>query len=654
MKSIQSIKRMVACLLLMHLAVTLFAQIRNSYTVNVTNRSSQTLTVVFRIREHSPQEGGSYVYKLKPFGPNVTGATILQTNPTKRITKIGYAAVTQGTELTADLKKSLNYIDIPLSSDGMAIEIDNNTPSKTAASATPNTAAKTTGSTASKTTEQTVAQYLKSSAYLTLESAKALMKDPSGDGNPEQLPNIIVNNQGAFILDNRLVDDTEKDGLDEFFAMDNSVIYPGQLVYINDNLSKGNPTPCNFATGTVTLTFETALPSDVVPYATVANDKAHVQEQINKWLAHYMPEFTGGASTYYFNNTSHMAATLKCDASFLANKAKVNMSTSSDKMKIIKVEDYTQNFFTVSAQIDNDLSKHIGSATTTKQLQNAVSNYGPIGMITRVSYGRRAYRFREYTSDDFKFDGSESVSVSIGKASGSVSSTQNIDNSTKSSRFWSYIQGGNAGDQEIFNSTNDTNDDTNQFMATLNKTAYNPGLGVPLSYTVRFLGNGQAAKHMVTSKYYETEYTPCYKNVNVTIKKHATQVLASYMDLRIDYKVIHVIKDAWGNVVSHEIWNYNKLTGKNKAKNGFADYMHWSMDKGDTQKKRVLPTDDLPDPDNCYVMRDMKYELTYNNSAGGKHKSLENTFSLKSDDMTIHIDGSNYAGKSLKVSFDFE
>ena len=515
--------------------------------------------------------------------------------------------------------------------------------------------------------DKALRSYLESNEYRTKETQKALVyaKSEALQG----LPDVIVNSEGAFMLVNEKIDNTDKAGDGTFFGPDESVIFPGNLVYVNQQLADGNPVPCAFSPGKVRLTIDKNVPGGL-SYADVINDYAHVHQQIVDWCSRINDtdeSYTAEGRTFYYSDASHMAVDLGVSVSFLKNRAKVDMSTKTDELKIISVENLCQYFYTVYASaIDNDPTTLIGSKTAVSTIKSNVNKNGPIGLITSVSYGRRAYRFREFHSKDFTFNGSESVSGGVGAVKGSLSSTQEVTNSQRTSKMWAFVQSGNQTDKEIFYN-NDANEGNSDFMKIVNKnskySAYN--IGIPRNFTVRFLGNQGEAKRVVTDVYYETKYIPCPKTVKLEINKTASQVGGSTIRYTVNYKVVHVTKwtDSKGNpYYKAEVWDSPKTKGAADAEKGYVDYTAKKFSQGEERENRTIPTDDCFDKDNCYVYGELFWILDGNHSSGQSYQEWDRGYipirmipddsSGRGKKATIYIGGSNYAKNKPYIRSD--
>ena len=517
-------------------------------------------------------------------------------------------------------------------------------------------------------TNLSLKDYLNSDEYRNMEKMDALIVDSEPLA---ELPPIIVNDEGAFILTSKKVDMTEKAGTDEFFSSsaDEDIIFPGRLVWINKSLANGDPVPCGFAPGRVNLTIRLNVGQGYSASAIVKNDYSSVHDQILKWLnivGEREVGFDANGKASYYSDKNHMAATLNVDADYLSNKCGVHLETTEDELKVISVENFSHTFYVVTAaKIDEDPSSLFGGSVTAGEVKKEVLRNGcPIGMVSSVSYGRRAYRFREFTSKDFTFKGDQSLDFSAGGFSFNSSATEDITSSSKYSNFWAFIQGGNPGDKEIFSDEEIGVNKSSSFMATMRKnssfSANNPG--VALYYTVRFLKNFGTAKRIVTNEYYETTYTPCPKTITFDIRKSANQVAGTSIEFWANYRVIHVNRDKYGKIIDWDILTAPTTKGAEKAETGYVDYTHKVFKQGETSFKKTIPTKDVLDYENCYIYGKILYHLAGNYRSGQSWTKWEQNeyvplskinYDLpEGPKIIVRIKGSNYAGNHPYTEFE--
>ncbi len=516
----------------------------------------------------------------------------------------------------------------------------------------PNTAIRrpstnTNTATNSNATYKSIDDYLRSSEYRSRENGSATVEGPSSDF--EKLPTLIVNSEGAFELKKEQISSTRN--TQDIFALNTSMIYPGNLIHVNSKLAEGKPQEVSLQKGKVKLSIDFNLGKGISSSATVDIDLGSVRQQIFNWLNSTQPDYRGkfdaSMTQNYYTSEAHMAADLKVNASYLQNSCNVSLKTSSDNMKVVSVQNYTQNFYTVQASINSEMAQHFGPNVTAAQVKNEVQSYGPIAMITSVTYGRRAYRFREYVSSNFTFNGDEKVKISTGGVNVDTQSTQNVTNSSKSNKLWGFVQGGNHGDGDILSETeaNDTN-----MAATLGKdtkvSATNPGC--ILFYSLTFLSSRTQIQTQFTDRFTDVKYVPCPKSITFEVHKPASQLAGTSIKYRVDYKVLHITsRDRNGNPTGYEIWDSPKYKG---TKDGYTDYMEISFSQGEGQRTRTIPTKDCPDNQNCFIYGAMPYQLRMNRRAGGGYSTQEEGYLDSSINYyKIYVEGSNYAGKNTKI-----
>ncbi len=404
-----------------------------------------------------------------------------------------------------------------------------------------NTAIKVIGQTATNQTssDQSAAEKDKArkdeiNQYFTNNASKDNAKALTINVTSESLPPYIQ--MGTKALE--LVTETVKvnDQSDQIFAANYENIYPGAIVFADANLANGDPTLA-FDGGTVDLrvNFNTGNKSR----ANVKNTAASVYDEIGALLneAKFLPSPTAQYKSYYSSSLSEMAVGMKANANFLKVNAKVDISTSKSETHVYETQDFTQEYYTVSiTQHPNDQSLYFDSSVTKSQIDNKIRNNGgaPLAVITSVTYGRRAYKFYDYTTKDFKFKGSEEVSA-YGQ---SLSSNQDIAEKSETKSVWIYVSGGNVestgtilkGDIPI-----------NTAVADNMKYDNVRNWGVPLYYTVRFIATGRTATVSTTGSYKKISYKELPGSVTYTFRNNCTHVAGADLKMRLDYKVVKFV-----------------------------------------------------------------------------------------------------------------
>ena len=485
--------------------------------------------------------------------------------------------------------------------------------------------------------------------YENKDNAKALTQTPLQD---ESLPEIIVNKRGeAFILTTKRVSD-ETYNEDIFVMPTKTDIYPGMLVYADTDLADGHPTPVGLDPGTVTLylSFDNGGNSTRTG---VINDADHVMQAIREMLrensGQYTPPMDASLRSKTYSSSSKMAFDLNVSAKFLGGSAKVNMETTSSETTLIEVKDYTETYFTVTAKLETDKSKYFGEDVRWFQVEDKINKHGPIAMISSVSYGRRAYWFKEYKTKDFSFKGSESA----GYAGSKASSDQEITERSESSDEWMYIKGGGAAlAKEIFKGEKAIREAISEAVG--EKIGLN-NQGVILTYQTKFIASGRDCKTFSTASYNETYYQKCPKTIRVEVKNRALTA-GPCIKLKVMYNVLQVT----GNERSG--YKYRIIRGRGDGEDGFADYKEFLLDN-DTKKSASLPLSDIEknykaDLDKCYIFGNIYYTVRSktHDAAGVKWHEDENGWFALNDvvdgQIMVYLNGSSNAGKSVYVHSD--
>lgn len=517
-----------------------------------------------------------------------------------------------------------------------------------ATSGTINRAATTNSGTISvtgNTREEKVNSYLQGLG--SYESKSALTKTPVSD---EKMPPVIVNNMGeAFILQTTTKNINDP-GNEEIFASDQSTIFPGAIVFADKDLADGRPTLVGLDYGTVDLEIE--FDTGGTTYARdVPNDKASINSAIYKLLRDGNPGYAPSVSLNQKSSTvtsmSKMSWDLGVDVKYLKNQVKVDTKTSNSESKIVKVQDFTQKYYTVSITpySINNLHKYFGPNTTVDQLKSRVGNK-PLAVINSVTYGRRIYYFEEYKTSDFTFTGKQSVKASIGGVDVNTTSSQDIANSSKTDNKWLYILGGsNKPAQDVMSGKSVT-----QAFASEGALEIGPkNQGVAIWYSARFLSGGRAISAKASGTYTETSYVKCPKTVRWEIKNRANTA-GPCVKFKAMYNVICVT----GNASSG--YQYEIVKGKGSGEGRFADYIENTY-SNNTQKTRTMPTDDIEDYklsngqkvkiDNCFVLGPVHYTIRAKTAdvAGVKwHQDEEGDFDISSGSVRVYMNGSALAG----------
>lgn len=471
------------------------------------------------------------------------------------------------------------------------------------------------------------------------ENVSALTRTPLGD---EDMPGIIVNGNGeAFILTQRTVD--IKDAGDSEIPTADENIFPGAIVYADNNLADGHPTLVGLSYGTVDLTisFDTGGQTTI---RDVPNDKGTINDTRYEFLRglkdSYAAPVTASVSEDSYTSTSKICYTLGVDANYLKNSVKVNTSTTNEESKIVKIADFTQKFYTISISPydDQNLYKYFGNVTVSQLAEKL--NGRPIAVISSVTYGRRIYDIQEYYSSDFKFTGDESVDVKVGGFGAKAKSTQDITQHSEGRNHRLQILGGSQKPaQDVMRGKTAL-----EALAEEGALALGPAnQGVPLSFTAQFLASRKYLTSQATGSYTETSYVKCPKSVRVKVKNTASTV-PDGIKFRLFYNVIVVTGNARNG------YSYFTIKGNGTGPGEFKDsfdhkYSNNTIDEYSLPHKDVLKGYSGITLDQCYVLGPVYYTIRSHTAAGQDWKQRsDGWFDISGGSLYVRMYGSALAG----------
>ena len=463
--------------------------------------------------------------------------------------------------------------------------------------------------------------------------------------SPETMPPVIVNSSGAFVIKN-YPRDLATVPITDIFAENKTNIFPGSIIYVNKNLADGHPDPVLLGKGrgTVDLTINFNLGKGrKASKKDVPNDKASVWDAILELLNSADNNTTYpihiGESEKYYSSTNELAWDLNVSASYASATMKVGMKSSSSETKVIGVQDFTQSFYTVSVSNINDRSRFFSKDVTRQDIETAIRerNYTPMGIISSVTYGRRAYVFEECVSSTFKFYSAEAASYKGGFSVDGASS-QDLGKSTTNKTRKMFILGSDTPSSgKIL-----TGSQISTAIGSENRAAVgvsNPG--IELTYTVNFLASGSDAFTTTTGKYNDTKYIPCPKSVRWEISNRAGGGKGAKAKFRGYYNVIRVFQKGTDSKTGEPIYDYKIEGSEDNGTGGYADYFTFDERCGVSGVKNI-PTDDIKNKSQCYIYGRVRYDL-WKNPGAGNERCDSGEFDLAGfDSVELYING--YAG----------
>ena len=492
-----------------------------------------------------------------------------------------------------------------------------------------------------KTRRQAIRDYFDNNT--SKDNAAALTRTAIQDKKLE--PVIITSTGDAMVLQTREHDEPNNP-VDAVYAIpDQSRIYPGAIIYANQDLANGRPTLVGLHPGTVTLTIDFDNGGETTKRG-VINDASHVKTAIEEMIRECQnrgttPPMNAAKKSTTYSSASKMALDLNVSADFLKASAKVNMETTSSETSLVEVQDYTEGYYTVYAQLESDKDLYFGDDVTKAQIENKIKNNGgaPLAMITSVTYGRRAYRFKEYKTKDFNFKGTQSGSGAGVK----MESEEEISESSKYSNEWMYIKGGSSKlAKEIF--TSGSIDEA--IGKCVGEQIGLNNQGVMLTYESAFLASGRVCTTNGSVKYNETKYVKCPHSVSFEVNTDVTGVAGDNIKFKVMYDVIRVT----GNMDSG--YKYEIVRGKGKGEEAYLDYRDLKIDYK-SRKTFTLPLADVEKDsriarkDECYVWPRVFYTIRCKSSAasGDWHETENGYFDLTGiEKVRVELKGNHLKG----------
>lgn len=342
----------------------------------------------------------------------------------------------------------------------------------------------------------------------------------------------------------------------ELFPENDHFVFPGCLVYADEYLAKGTPRQVNFGKsknfGSVRLSADFITSSNqkvVVPNDTSAEVKDGIAQIMrNSFGSEYKPSSQYSVNEEIYSDTKKMAVEANCSIDFLV-KCDVKTKTTTSSEKIYKMHKISQQFYKITAEIENgDVSSLFGADVTWEDIKRQIDLNGPIAIIKEVTYGRYGYFFDEYEKSTLNFVGSQEVSYK----KQSLDLKQDIDNVSSANRRWGYVYGGSAETAAKALSNYDA------FASSFNS---NPVVGPgnqarPISYTVIFLSSNRPCRKVNAGEYYDTIYRFCPNRIQTNIYNGAMVPGGGqlYVDLWYDtFKLINNVVTPYRSQIK---WNH--------------------------------------------------------------------------------------------------
>ncbi len=443
--------------------------------------------------------------------------------------------------------------------------------------------------------------------------------------NATKLPDYIETANGLMMLTKK--DENVLKEVNNFTPVDNTNIYPGSIVYINEGLENGKPEPVKFVgnntqgTVTVNLTF-LAGAGNKTSIHNVKNESGEIRAAINTLMAQVFgsgmkvtPPADIVPNISISNSVQKLAYDLDVSASFLGAKCGMNLSESNTSTKLYRMETFNQSFYSIEVTPENgDDTNYLGKDVTVDNFKAAEQAGGKIGIIKAVYYGRFGYFKKEYESQKMTLVANESASY---KDYVSASSSQDIDKFCESTNQSGRVYGGSA---KVAGDALKTEDAFMKSMLSSTEVSYS-NQGVPIYYVVEYLGTSKPATAKQSGRLSNvTEYQPCPNYLYIEVRNHVNMAWLSTDFLDLFYDTFKMVNGKPVDVQT-DVKKNVEMTSKTTYRDGV------TLPKGEYFKPKC------------------RYKVTYNHSAGGSYSTAESGyFDISDGRLVVCIEGETKLG----------
>lgn len=291
------------------------------------------------------------------------------------------------------------------------------------------------------------------------------------------------------------------------------VVFPGALIRADTPLAEGRPTPSGLARGPLTLSLDLpglANPTLTVPEGTNSAVQTALNGRLEEWSRTTAAQgYVNAARSFHEVKTAYSSQQVSLELGFNAKWASGNasslLSTSSNSETSSVIAFYKQVFYSVTMDTPARPSSVFADAVSRGEVAQEFDAHHPPAYVRSVDYGRLLLIRMETSAVDRKAKLEAAFNQTT---SGGVELGGTTDNSyaeiVKNSTFTVVAIGGGAQTAASFSGTEEGLKNLRTYIgkdATYRRD--NPGL--PISYTVAFLKDGQLAKMGASTDYTETD-----------------------------------------------------------------------------------------------------------------------------------------------------
>lgn len=349
--------------------------------------------------------------------------------------------------------------------------------------------------------------------------------------------------------------------------LNQSITYPGALLYIDSDLLDGNPHPVPISRGPVHLSLSLPnLQSNSIKIDTATNDEIQNGMTLllhewysNKAITHSIPAVISYESGLV-HSEEEMIVRFGCDVNLSKFQLGIDFEAKRRDKTSLYVVMYRQVFYTASINVFDDTSKAFGGKCTLDDVKQLIDNKQVPGYVQSVAYGREIFFKFESECSEKELETAMKVFLSKNGAAVKTDLSSQIKATLAKTSCSLIVLGGKCETLKIMLSDDDVAQKINSIIfsdVTLSES--NPAY--PLMYKALFLKNAEPAGFHGT-----TDYTVDTVTKYTSGEIHLSHVGAFIAKFTVTWNVIKDYDDNGNPQLQSYSWNQN---GHNKT-SGFS------------------------------------------------------------------------------------
>ncbi len=350
-----------------------------------------------------------------------------------------------------------------------------------------------------------ISDYLDSLNY----DPRQILAEQIGDSvfPAKPLPNEVDDDGNAIIICKQ-VKHHLSGNLDDILILNpiHSVVWPGALVKVDQELVRGMPTPLQYHRAPVKLSIDLPGIGDQGIFAVENPSNGTVQAAIDKALDYwnnnqykegYVSKSRSKYTSTFVYSTEQLAASLGINYWNLKGSLSTQFQMATTREKKVAVVLFKQVFYTVAFDPPSNSGAVFHPNVTVNDIKKNINNETPPAYVSSVDYGRILMLQIETSSAILQTEMEATLKYLSAQATASADYQKTLQNS----KITLIAIGGNA---EVNTQAIDANhiEDLHKIIQGQNALYSKNNPGQPISYTIRFLKDNRLAKMG-----YATDYT---------------------------------------------------------------------------------------------------------------------------------------------------